>query len=645
MYQHLQLKKNFQSSFSRFQFEKLDIDKYTSIVPLQEIHHNSLLFPDMILEINSYLHPLIPTDKLKQNFSPYFSAISSSTYPYNKQKEKRDGEPICDKYRVLVSPNCIITALADGCNWGKQPCEAASRATKSFIDFISKNRFKAKTTNDLAKFCLQGIQMAHNAIIYKKFNEKQVGTTTLLGGILIRLAINDDPSLSPKMTESENLDISIIKNLDIQNSLEKRKSDGEYTNIIVENNEELNLTKHQIRKISSPPSYDFVNELRDKEDIIPPIIEINLRQNDNLSLNLSEINSIESDYNTICISNENRIRKWAFVVANIGDCKAYIWKNSTKEIELLLDKSREENPLDPTDCGGRIGPFIEHNFPDLRNLTVNFRECEEGDIIFLCSDGIYDNFDPELLGKDPLKFGFQFDKWQDMDVVDVSNCKNNYQIKKISKLLNNSLTNHKKIEKNDSSGSENSDQNDKENNTEDSNCNKSEKIDIKSEKEKGDDNTVDDINFNPQYLVEKLIDHCFNVTESARKFLEENNRKLPKDYQKYPGKMDHSTIVAFRVGDMPIMHTNLVNQMGCSLRTLHRTIENKEQFVKKKTPRKRSTSMKESLNESGDGSHHRTVKKGSRKIWDQLLASSPTKLRSSSRLESLMHLKSSSNSN
>ena len=44
-----------------------------------------------------------------------------------------------------------------------------------------------------------------------------------------------------------------------------------------------------------------------------------------------------------------------------------------------------------------------------------------------------------------------------------------------------------------------------------------------------------------------LGEHCRRITQSSRDFMETNTfQKLPDDYVRYPGKMDHATMVAFR---------------------------------------------------------------------------------------------------
>lgn len=49
------------------------------------------------------------------------------------------------------------------------------------------------------------------------------------------------------------------------------------------------------------------------------------------------------------------------------------------------------------DALGALGPVDGQN-PELNNLTVSLSLAEEGDVVFLTSDGISDNFDP-VVGK------------------------------------------------------------------------------------------------------------------------------------------------------------------------------------------------------------------------------------------------------
>jgi hypothetical protein len=43
---------------------------------------------------------------------------------------------IADRFILQVLPNWSIIAVADGCNWGPRPREAAVRACQAFVDFV-----------------------------------------------------------------------------------------------------------------------------------------------------------------------------------------------------------------------------------------------------------------------------------------------------------------------------------------------------------------------------------------------------------------------------------------------------------------------------------------------------------------------------
>jgi hypothetical protein len=55
----------------------------------------------------------------------------------------------------------------------------------------------------------------------------------------------------------------------------------------------------------------------------------------------------------------------------------------------------------------------------------------------------------------------------------------------------------------------------------------------------------------PEVLCRTLADFCLKNTKSSRDFMDENpNKRLPSDYTKFPGKMDHTSLLAVRVTDL-----------------------------------------------------------------------------------------------
>jgi len=199
----------------------------------------------------------------------------------------------------------------------------------------------------------------------------------------------------------------------------------------------------------------------------------------------------------------------AFVFVSLGDCKAYHLRMRSGDITDLTDDNRN-NILDAKDPGGRIGPHLEGGQPDLRNLSVFWVPCDAEDILFLTTDGVHDNLDPQHLGKLPSELNLTIpnDSWSSLDPQkDPGTYEQARKAKSafIKSFINNLI---------------------------------------------GVENPVTQVNRpTPALLTERLITHCLSTTESSRSFMEKNyGKKLPPDFKQYPGKMDHVTCCAFRAG-------------------------------------------------------------------------------------------------
>lgn len=191
------------------------------------------------------------------------------------------------------------------------------------------------------------------------------------------------------------------------------------------------------------------------------------------------------------VSDDPEDRSWAFVGIGVGDAKL-IHYDAKKRI--LSDCSTGNRPSDPSDCGGRIGPQLEGGAPDLRNLRYYFVPTKEGDLLGILSDGVHDNLDPQYLGVAPEELKVQgFSDWGEIESEEVQLAKTRYR----EELLMNKFVGPSP---------------------------------------------------EPKTISDMLVDHCLRITEPGRRFMETNpGRKLPVDYVLYPGKMDHSSCVLWRV--------------------------------------------------------------------------------------------------
>eukprot|EP01133_Synstelium_polycarpum_P007850 gene7850-9212_t len=181
------------------------------------------------------------------------------------------------------------------------------------------------------------------------------------------------------------------------------------------------------------------------------------------------------------------VPKWGFLCASVGDCKAFLVSLKNREATDVTNGNRC-NLSDTRDPGGRLGPYVGQGWPDLRNLKLYFTFCEENDIALIVSDGVHDNLDPIMLGKLPSELNINAKGWEDLHHEDLLRAKTSY----MKKLLEDIVFNGGQT--------------------------------------------------NPTDITQKIIEHCSNVTRSARDFMEKfPNKKQPNDYREYPGKMDHTT--------------------------------------------------------------------------------------------------------
>ena len=94
------------------------------------------------------------------------------------------------------------------------------------------------------------------------------------------------------------------------------------------------------------------------------------------------------------------INSYGLCVVNVGDSLAFVYRKDGFVQEVTVG-SHGDGERDMRQAGGCIGPLVGDD-PDLSNLTCSFTFVEEGDIVFLTSDGITDNFQPKVLKMESL---------------------------------------------------------------------------------------------------------------------------------------------------------------------------------------------------------------------------------------------------
>ncbi|KAG1677721.1 hypothetical protein FOA52_001033 [Chlamydomonas sp. UWO 241] len=87
---------------------------------------------------------------------------------------------------------------------------------------------------------------------------------------------------------------------------------------------------------------------------------------------------------------------WVAMTVAVGDSPAYVWRHTSGEVQELTAAVHSGNYRDPRWTPGALGYAIGEE-PDLDNLVCSVSLLDEGDVVFLTSDGVADNFDPFLL--------------------------------------------------------------------------------------------------------------------------------------------------------------------------------------------------------------------------------------------------------
>lgn len=90
--------------------------------------------------------------------------VSVSNYP--AKSLGREGDPICDCFRVNTYPNAVIGVVADGCGWGERAKVAAVRVCTNLTKALSIQLPNIKTTKEAAIQIINGLALANYSISY-----------------------------------------------------------------------------------------------------------------------------------------------------------------------------------------------------------------------------------------------------------------------------------------------------------------------------------------------------------------------------------------------------------------------------------------------------------------------------------------------
>lgn len=127
-----------------------------------------------------------------QMYKSTIAGVCLSTYPVieipnsNGHKE-RLGIPNCDMFQCKAYKNRLIACVTDGCGWGNRSKKASTTANTEFVNYIEKQIYNATDVQSAALIILKAIHVAHKAVVQDATKIWDVGTTTIVGGVLLQV--------------------------------------------------------------------------------------------------------------------------------------------------------------------------------------------------------------------------------------------------------------------------------------------------------------------------------------------------------------------------------------------------------------------------------------------------------------------------
>jgi hypothetical protein len=135
----------------------------------------------------------------------------------------------------------------------------------------------------------------------------------------------------------------------------------------------------------------------------------------------------------------------------------------------------------------------------LANFKLYMKVCNEGDLIFLITDGVHDNFDVQNIGETPIDWNISASSWDEAAKLfpeKTGQVKGAFMVNQMKHVL---LA----------------------------------------------DSTAE---LTPDMVTYRLVEASSALTQTTRDWVEANPRKkLPHDAVRFPGKMDHCSCVCFKV--------------------------------------------------------------------------------------------------
>jgi len=514
-------------------------------------------------------------------------AISVSTYPWNNNQKVRCGTPIADHYEFAMYKDAQVAVLADGCGWGEDSASAAQIASAEFLRSVSESLPNIADTRDAGYILLAGIQDAQRKLMQSAPSDRRCGTTTLFGCVLLNIKASSISELVEQANEY--LKCPTSSSAGAYTTLQEQL-DGDLSELarMMIANEAIGLLREFLRVVRPTArmpetvahaltiARDLCTdnelsgitffELNVKTKEIPvvsmyiktlrtivmhvrkqhPELCENIEAEKSSSLSPSLLPSskavglldlLDEEESVFYLTAppqsspaqsaavESNFCNRVAVCVGIGDCKAFRYSRREEKV-IEISRGNRIDVKDATDPGGRLGSYHDDGAPDLRNLQCYYAEVEDGDLVWIVSDGIHDNWNPIHLGAPVKRFRPSDSSWDDVPSSEITRFVYTHsldlQTEQVLKCIYSPVPPIRLP-----------------------NCGSTQTGDWH--------HTTDEAptGLTPRALATRLIQYAVDVTQTTRKAMEATQKRLPRDYQAYPGKLDHSTILCMRAVSTP----------------------------------------------------------------------------------------------
>ncbi|ESO08685.1 hypothetical protein HELRODRAFT_195063 [Helobdella robusta] len=331
--------------------------------------------------------------------------ISMSLYDQHPINGKISGDPIADAFGLCARKNGSIMIVADGVNWGEKSKIAARCAVYGAMKYINEQIFGVKVNSDLDE---SGRGENNENEIINDVTEQWDG---------------DNVRMKASFENTKDVFDLLLKSLEEAHQMIIKHQGGLTTLCVcfvcpiqqptlqrIQPSHLLPasqspLTPPSPKILASPESSSSPSPNSEDEKLLPDLIATSLSGLSSPSSSLPQIPSPSLSSPPSLATNlplqmlattppASAPKKFMACVVNVGDSLAFVFSRRHGVREVTTGSHDVTCERDIRDAGGALGPVSVDGQPELNNLTCSMTCVEAGDVVFLATDGITDNFDP-----------------------------------------------------------------------------------------------------------------------------------------------------------------------------------------------------------------------------------------------------------